>query len=261
MAQFQVWDGSQWVLSTDEGHRADTGGAHAASAIAFTPAGTIAATDVQAAIEEVAAEAGGGSAITIEDEGTPLATAASTLDFVGAGVTATGAGAEKTITIPGSAAHEADGSAAHAASAVSVADSGGHFSGSDVEAALGELATRTVAIPFIINGGGAEIPDGIAGDLEIPFACTIVAARALADQSGAIVVDIWNDTYANYPPTDADSITASAPVTISASGVKSQDTTLTGWDTAIAAGDILRYNVDSCTSITRVTISLTVTRT
>jgi hypothetical protein len=44
---------------------------------------------------------GGASALTIEDEGTPLATAASTLDFVGAGVTATGAGAEKTITIPG----------------------------------------------------------------------------------------------------------------------------------------------------------------
>lgn len=43
----------------------------------------------------------GGSALTIEDEGTPLATAAETLNFVGAGVTATGAGAEKTITIPG----------------------------------------------------------------------------------------------------------------------------------------------------------------
>jgi hypothetical protein len=44
---------------------------------------------------------GGGSALTIEDEGTPLSTAATTLDFVGAGVTVTGSGAEKTITIPG----------------------------------------------------------------------------------------------------------------------------------------------------------------
>lgn len=43
----------------------------------------------------------GGTALTVEDEGTPLTTAATTLDFVGAGVTATGAGAEKTITIPG----------------------------------------------------------------------------------------------------------------------------------------------------------------
>lgn len=42
-----------------------------------------------------------GAAITIEDEGVPLATAAQTLDFVGAGVVASGVGATKTITIPG----------------------------------------------------------------------------------------------------------------------------------------------------------------
>lgn len=47
------------------------------------------------------AKVGAGSELTVEDEGTPLATAATTLDFVGAGVTASGTGAEKTITIPG----------------------------------------------------------------------------------------------------------------------------------------------------------------
>ena len=43
----------------------------------------------------------GVAGVTIEDEGVPLVTAADTLDFVGAGVVATGAGATKTITIPG----------------------------------------------------------------------------------------------------------------------------------------------------------------
>lgn len=43
----------------------------------------------------------GTGGITVEDEGTPLATQATTLDFVGAGVTASGVGATKTITIPG----------------------------------------------------------------------------------------------------------------------------------------------------------------
>lgn len=43
----------------------------------------------------------GGTALTVEDEGTPLTTAADTLDFVGGGVTATGSGSTKTITIPG----------------------------------------------------------------------------------------------------------------------------------------------------------------
>ena len=45
--------------------------------------------------------ASGGSSLTVENEGSALATAATTLDFVGAGVTASGTGAEKTITIPG----------------------------------------------------------------------------------------------------------------------------------------------------------------
>jgi hypothetical protein len=72
-------------------------------------------------------------------------------------------------------------------------------------------------------------------------------------------VDVWKDTYTNFPPTDADTITASAPVTITASGTKSEDNTLTGWTTAIAADDILRFNVDSVTSIQRLTISLEVT--
>jgi hypothetical protein len=42
-------------------HLADTSAAHAASAISFTPEGSIAATDVQAAIQEVRDEATGGS--------------------------------------------------------------------------------------------------------------------------------------------------------------------------------------------------------
>jgi hypothetical protein len=45
--------------------------------------------------------ASGGSSLTVQDEGTPLATAATTMNFVGAGVVATGAGATKTITISG----------------------------------------------------------------------------------------------------------------------------------------------------------------
>jgi hypothetical protein len=44
---------------------------------------------------------GSGSALTIKDEGSSLATAATSIDFVGSGVTATGTGAAKTVTIPG----------------------------------------------------------------------------------------------------------------------------------------------------------------
>ena len=44
---------------------------------------------------------GGGSSLTIQDEGSALSTAATTLNFVGSAVTATGTGATKTITITG----------------------------------------------------------------------------------------------------------------------------------------------------------------
>jgi len=117
--------------------------------------------------------------------------------------------------------------------------------------------SNVVSIAFIIDGGGSAITTGQKGHLEIPFACTITQVTMLADQSGSIVVDIWKDTYANFPPTDADSITASAPPTIS-SAQKSQDSTLSGWTTSISAGDILAFNVDSCSTIERATISLKV---
>ena len=45
---------------------------------------------------------GGSSGITIQDEGSALSTAATTLNFVGSGITASGTGATKTITVTGS---------------------------------------------------------------------------------------------------------------------------------------------------------------
>lgn len=42
-----------------------------------------------------------GASVAVQDEGVALATNASTLNFVGAGVTASGTGATKTVTIPG----------------------------------------------------------------------------------------------------------------------------------------------------------------
>lgn len=125
--------------------------------------------------------------------------------------------------------------------------------------ARSNLGVSTSSIVFVIDGGGSTITTGIKGDFRVPVNCTINRVTAMADQTGSIVVDVWKDTYANFPPVDADSITASAPVTISSNN-KSEDSTLTGWSTSLSAGDILRFNVDSVTSIQRLTIELRVTR-
>ena len=129
-----------------------------------------------------------------------------------------------------------------------------------VTAAAADI-TQTTAIGYAIDGGDAAIVTGLlGGSLRVPFSGTINSVTLLADQTGSIVVDIWKDSYASYPPTVADSICASAKPTLS-SAEKSEDATLTGWTTAIAAGDVLRFNVDSATTVQNVTIILKVTKT
>lgn len=140
-----------------------------------------------------------------------------------------------------------------------------------VKATVAQMSTAVVAstamsnikissIGYVIDGGGAAITAGALGSLSIPYDCTINSVTLLADQSGSIVVDIWKDTLANYPPTVADTICASAKPTLS-SATHSENTTLTGWTTSIAAGDTLKFNVDSATTVTQVTLILKVTKT
>ena len=118
---------------------------------------------------------------------------------------------------------------------------------------------NTAAVGMIIGDGTNVISTGTKGYITVPFACTIVSVTLLADVSGSIVVDIWKDTYANYPPTVEDSITASAHPTIS-SATKSTDTTLIGWTKAISAGDVLAFNVEYATTIKQLSIILKVQR-
>lgn len=117
-----------------------------------------------------------------------------------------------------------------------------------------------VSVGITIDGSGAAITTGIKGDIYIPYSGTISAVTMLADQSGSIVVDVWKIAYGSYPATVANKITASAPPTIT-TATKSQDTTLTGWTTSITAGDTIRFNVNSATTITRLNLVLTVTKT
>lgn len=136
----------------------------------------------------------------------------------------------------------------------------GKFDPSDFPAAVSLTDIRKAGISFVIEGGGSAITTGIKGYIEVPYAGTITAVRLLGDQVGSIVVDIWKDSYANYPPTVADTICASAKPTLS-TAIKSQDTTLTGWTTGVALGDILAFKVDSITDCQRVTVALAINRT
>jgi hypothetical protein len=84
-------------------------------------------------------------------------------------------------------------------------------------------------------------------DVSVYFseAAYIIGVVVLAhDADGSCVIDIWNDAYANFPPTVGDSICGSNKPTIVA-GRKYLDTVLTGWDRDIAAGDTITFHLDS----------------
>lgn len=113
------------------------------------------------------------------------------------------------------------------------------------------------ALSVVIGNGSDVVATGVAGDLVVPMACTVTGWTILSGTSGSIVIDVWKDSYANYPPTDADSIAGSELPTLS-SATKNQDLTLSSWSGsgALAAGDILRFNVDSASTVTQVTLVL-----
>ena len=132
-------------------------------------------------------------------------------------------------------------------------------SGLPQELPAGDTPAGAGTLVAVFDGGGSALVAGTKCYVRAPVACTITKATLIADQSGALVVDVWKDTYANYPPTVDDTITASAKPTLS-SAAKAEDSTLTGWTKAIAAGDVLGFNVDSCTTITWAQLLLEVTR-
>jgi hypothetical protein len=130
---------------------------------------------------------------------------------------------------------------------------------------LPDAVTTTEAGPgpitVTIDGLGAVIIAGYKGALPIPTACTITGWTVLSIDaspatSGSIVIDVWKDTYANFPPTVGDTITAAAKPTIT-TATKATGAP-TGWTTAVAADDILAFNVDSCTSLIKVCLQLEV---
>lgn len=72
---------------------------------------------------------------------------------------------------------------------------------------------------------------------------------------GACVVDIWKDTYANFPPTNADTICGASKPTISG-GIKYEDSTLSGWTTSVTAGDVLVFHLQSVSTFSLIFVQL-----
>ena len=134
--------------------------------------------------------------------------------------------------------------------------SGRHEDGGADEISLTGLVGELRYLVFHIDGGGSAITTGVKVHIPDLPACTVEAWTLVADQSGSIVIDVWNDTYANTPPTVADTMISTGTKPTLSSAQKNQDTSVDWADTTIAAGSTLTLNVDSATTVTFVTLTL-----
>jgi len=133
------------------------------------------------------------------------------------------------------------------------------------DSALGKYKAQTLAIPssageiiLTIDGGTSPPSTGSKGYTpSFPFAATITKWELLADQSGSAQVTVKKCTYTTFPTTA--SIVASAPPVMS-SAIKASSSTLTGWTTSIAIGDILEFVLDSVTGCNRLVLKLEITK-
>lgn len=130
---------------------------------------------------------------------------------------------------------------------------------------LGKLRTEDLgrtqgSFGITIDGNGSVISTGVKGYVTIPYNCTITGWDIFADQTGSCVIDLWRDTYANFAPTIADTITGSEKPTLT-NQQKNQDNSLSTWTTTINAGDVIAFNVDSATTVTRVNVIIKVNKT
>jgi hypothetical protein len=115
------------------------------------------------------------------------------------------------------------------------------------------LGTRTLNLTLGDGVSPLEGGENVKA-VHIPFGGIIVAAgiETVDDLAGDAVVDIWR---AASSPTDADSITGGNELTLSDAQSMS-DTDLTGWTTAINAGDSIKVYCDSGATTTSVTVYL-----
>jgi hypothetical protein len=118
------------------------------------------------------------------------------------------------------------------------------------------------AIEANYDGAGSALVAGSTSVVYVvaPYSGTITEWDVIADVSGSIVVDVWKTTFASAPPTVANTITGTDLPTLS-SAQKASSVALTGWTTTITTGDVIAFKINSATSVTRVNVTLKVSRT
>lgn len=110
-----------------------------------------------------------------------------------------------------------------------------------------------------IDGGTTVISVGQKGYISVPYAGTITGWDIVADQTGSVSMDVAKRAAA-VPNTTTDTISGASPIALS-SGQLTQGGPVAGWSTvAVAAGDVIGFNVTAAAQLHRVTAQLSITK-
>lgn len=111
-------------------------------------------------------------------------------------------------------------------------------------------ASVTRAIVFNADGQSATLSTGSKAYLTIPYACTLTNYYITGDVSGSIVIDVKRSGTTIIGSGNKPTL----------SSAQRNNAALSGWTSvAISANDELEFNIDSCTTITRINLVLVAT--
>jgi hypothetical protein len=113
------------------------------------------------------------------------------------------------------------------------------------------------AINLVLSGGGEVLELGPVGRIVIDEACVIGGWTLIADQVGSLVMDVRRATPGAFPVFG--SIAGLNKPTL-ANSQRAVSSSLAGWSvTALAAGDMLEFAVETVALITGATVALRLT--
>ena len=139
----------------------------------------------------------GAASLAVQDEGSALSTSATSLNFVGSGVTASGSGATKTITIPGGGGDVFKN--------IAMPD------GSTVVAADSATDTLTLAQSGLIsitgNSGTDTVTIGTPNAAQIPFLKADGSSSDIDLQTSGAISDILSNLHIPFTKADGSSVT------------------------------------------------------
>lgn len=119
--------------------------------------------------------------------------------------------------------------------------------------ALATTADLTRTINYVIDATPNVVGVGIKGHLTIDVTGIIESWTVLADVPGNLVMDIKKSSYLTYP--SFVSIAGTEKPSLS-NQAKNKDDGLSTWDVNLTAGDILRFEVESCDYVKQFLIAI-----